>query len=85
VLINARRTEKLRFKGIEKVYQCPMKRKIRVQGNREGPSMPDEEKKLGSRELRRLIDARGRENHRPKGIENVYQYPRRRKKQPNGN
>jgi hypothetical protein len=77
--------EKLRSKGIEKDYQCPMKRKKRAQGNREGPSMPEEEKNSGSRESRRLIDAREGENFWPKGIENVYRCPRRRKKLPNGN
>jgi hypothetical protein len=58
---------------IEKVYQCPRRRKIKTQGNREGSSMPEKEKNSGSRELSGLIDAREREKSRLKGIEIDFQ------------
>lgn len=47
--------------------------------------MPKKKKKSGPRESRGLINDRGGEKIRPKGIENVYQCPRRRKVQAQGN
>ena len=79
MFINARGGEKIRLKGIERAHQCPRRRKNQAQGNREGSSMTEEEKKSGLRELRMFINARGGEKSRLKGIEKTHRQPRRRK------